>query len=601
MVGSGIRRFASVVVALGLGVQCGIGQAACKMQQFLTMPITMVDYKAVVTVQLNGMEAHLALDTGAFWSLLAPETASRMGLKIGPSPVLMKGVGGTLRPGYTTITDFAIGNQTLHHLDMLVYGDQFARGGIDGILGQNLMRAGDIELDLAHGVARLMKDTGCDQENLAYWHGSDPVSVLRMYPTDALHPQVIADAHVNDRLIRVVFDTGAGTSGLSLQAADRAGITPHSPGVTPGGISFGIGSQMRDSWIAPFKSFTLDQEKILNTHLRISDFVSLPQDADMLLGADFFLSHRVLISYELRRIFFTYNGGPVFDLSVHRPGAPAAPVPAEASAPGPAAPQDTAQVTAQDPAASDRQAGAELERGDLPAAIADYGRAIAADSGNALYRLHRGVALLRARQPQQAMSDIDEALRLQPTLTDALMVRAQYRIRNGNLEGARADYAAAEASAPSRYELALAESDAYTETGRYPLALQLLNSWIAAHPDDERRYAALLNRCLVRGMLGQQLDAALDDCNTARRQLSSNSMLLFDRGIVELRLKQYDKAISDFSDTLKLQPRLARAFYARGIARAAKGDKPGGNTDLQAALDIDPRVARVFRDVDLGP
>jgi tetratricopeptide (TPR) repeat protein len=211
------------------------------------------------------------------------------------------------------------------------------------------------------------------------------------------------------------------------------------------------------------------------------------------------------------------------------------------------------------------------------------------------------VALLRARQPQPAMSDIDEALRLQPTLTDALMVRAEYRIRNGNLDGARADFAAAEASAPSRYELALAESDAYAETGRYPLALQLLNSWIAAHPDDERRPAALLSRCLVRGMLGQQLDAALDDCNTARRQLSSNSMLLFDRGIVELRLKQYDKAITDFSDTLKLQPRLARAFYARGLARAAKGDKPGGNADLQAALDIDPRVARTFRDVDLGP
>jgi tetratricopeptide (TPR) repeat protein len=601
MVWSAVRGFAAAVVALALAVQCGMGQAACKMQQFLTMPVTMVDYKAVVTVQLNGMEAHLALDTGAFWTLLAPETAKRMGLKIGISPVLMKGTGGTLRPGYTTITDFVIGNQTLHHLDMLVYGDQFARGGIDGILGQNLMRSGDIEIDLAHGVVRLMKDTGCDDENLAYWHGSDPVNVLRIYPSDALHSQVVADAHVNDRLIRVVFDTGAGTSALSLQAADRAGITPQSPGVTPGGISFGISAQAHDSWIAPFKSFTLDQEKILNTHLRITDLESLPQDLDMLLGADFFLSHHVLISYQLRKIFFTYNGGPVFDLSVHRPGGPAAPLLAEGSAPGAANSADGAQNTTQDPAANDRQAAAELERNDLPAAIADYGRAIAADPGNALYHLHRGQALLRAGQPQQALSDIDEAVRLQPTLTDALMIRAVYRIHNGNLEGARTDFAAAEASAPSRSELPLVESNAYADTGRYPLALQLLNSWIAAHPDDDRRYAALLSRCLVRGMLGRELDAALDDCNTARRQLSSNSALLFDRGIVELRLKQYDKAITDFSDTIKLQPRLARAFYARGIARVAKGDKPAGNADLQAALAIDPRVAAVFRDVDIGP
>jgi hypothetical protein len=32
-----------------------------------------------------------------------------------------------------------------------------------------------------------------------------------------------------------------------------------------------------------------------------------------------------------------------------------------------------------------------------------------------------------------------------------------------------------------------------------------------------------------------------------------------------------------------------------------KGDRVGGEADLQAALAIDPRVARVFRDVDLGP
>jgi tetratricopeptide (TPR) repeat protein/predicted aspartyl protease len=582
------RRSASLIVALALGLQCGIGHAACKIEQFLTMPVTMVDYKPVVTVQLNGMDAHLVLDTGAFFSLLYPETAKRMGLKVGTSPLLLSGVGGTVRPGLTSIKDFVIGNQTVHHLDMLVYGDQFSRGDMDGVLGQNLMRAGDIEIDLAHGVARLMKDTGCGDYDLAYWHGSDPDNVLHFYPTNAMEPHVIAEAQVNDREIRVLFDTGAGSSALSLRAAAWAGITPHSPEVTPGGIGFGIGNQLRDSWIAPFKSFKLDQEQILNTHLRISDLESLPQNADMLLGADFFLSHHVLISYQLHKIFFTYNGGPVFDLSVHR-GA------------GQPAPPDTAQSTAADAADIDRRASAELERGDLAGAIADFGRAIAADSGNARYRLHRGEALLRAGQPQPAISDIETALHLEPTLTDALLARAQYRIHNSNLDGARADFAAAEASAPGRIELQLVEADAYVETGRYPLALQLLNSWIAAHADDERRYTALMTRCLVRGMLGQELVAALDDCNIARRQVSSNSALLYNRGIVELRLKQYDKAISDFTATIKLQPRLARAYYARGIARAAKGDQPGGNADLRAALDIDPRIARAFRDVDLGP
>ena len=119
------------------------------MEQFLNIPITMVGYKPVVTVQINGMEAHLVLDTGAFFGLLYPEAAKRAGLRVGTSPVLLSGVGGTVRPGLATIKNFVIGNQTVHHVDMLVYGDRLAGGDMDGILGQNLMRAGDIEIDLA--------------------------------------------------------------------------------------------------------------------------------------------------------------------------------------------------------------------------------------------------------------------------------------------------------------------------------------------------------------------------------------------------------------------------------------------------------------------
>jgi len=38
----------------------------------------------------------------------------------------------------------------------------------------------------------------------------------------------------------------------------------------------------------------------------------------MLIGADFFLSHRVYVASSQNRLYFTYNGGPVFDLSPAR-------------------------------------------------------------------------------------------------------------------------------------------------------------------------------------------------------------------------------------------------------------------------------------------
>jgi regulator of sirC expression with transglutaminase-like and TPR domain len=70
---------------------------------------------------------------------------------------------------------------------------------------------------------------------------------------------------------------------------------------------------------------------------------------------------------------------------------------------------------------------------------------------------------------------------------------------------------------------------------------------------------------------------------------------------VQLRRKQYDKALSDFNDTLEIQPRFASAIYARGLARIGMGDRTAGEADLQAALAMEPRVGSLFLDVDLGP
>jgi tetratricopeptide (TPR) repeat protein/predicted aspartyl protease len=595
-----VNRIHPYLVAGGVAVLAaysGHAAADCKLQAILNMPITMAGTQPLVTVKLNGTEAHLVMDTGSTFSIVSPETAKRAGLLIGPAPpnLIIEGVGGSARPDLTSVKEFGIGTQTLKRVALLVYGDRLSNGSIDGILGQNFLRLGDIEIDLANGVARLFKTTGCDHANLAYWSDASKVSELDIRPTDEHLAMVIGKAQVNGSDIGVMIDSGAYLSALSLHAAERAGITPQSSGVTPGGIRYGVGSAMRDSWIAPFKSFKLDAEEVQNTHLRIADMGLLPPGVDMLLGADFLLSHHIFISYRLDKLFFTYNGGPVFDLS----GPRSAPAGASTAA-GSSQPTAPATAAAANAADIDRRAGASLARGDLSAAIADFASAIEADPENAGYRLHRGEARARAGDLPAALADADEALRLQPGFTDALMFRARLRLHANQLEAAKADFAAAEASAPTRYELPLAEADLYAGAGRYPLALELLNRWIAAHPQDERHYDAMNERCLVRGMLGIELDAALADCNTVRRHVSTNSLVLFNRGIVQLRRKQYDKAISDFNDALQLQPRLARALYARGLARMAQGER-AGSADLQAALALEPKVAQEFRDVDLGP
>ena len=80
---------------------------------------------------------------------------------------------------------------------------------------------------------------------------------------------------------------------LKKSAAERVGFKADAPGVVAGGLSGGIGRDVAENWIAPFASFEIGGEKVTNTRLRVAT-INLP-DSDMLLGADFFLSHRVLV------------------------------------------------------------------------------------------------------------------------------------------------------------------------------------------------------------------------------------------------------------------------------------------------------------------
>jgi len=117
-------------------------------------------------------------------------------------------------------------------------------------------------------------------------------------------------AYVNGVKIHVIFDTGASTSYLTLVAAKRAGVTPESPGVVDGGTGAGSGraAALVDR---AFASFKVGDEEVRNTRLRIGEGNLLGDD--MLVGADFFLSHRIYVSNSQHKLYFTYNGGPVFN------------------------------------------------------------------------------------------------------------------------------------------------------------------------------------------------------------------------------------------------------------------------------------------------
>lgn len=113
---------------------------------------------------------------------------------------------------------------------------------------------------------------------------------------------------------------------VSQATAASVGMTVDSAGVKAAGEAHGIGRNVIDSWVGTFDSFTIGDETIRNANLRIANMnkyndiatvrsrIPLPgQMPSMLIGADFFLAHRLLIYGIDRKIVFTYLSGQVFD------------------------------------------------------------------------------------------------------------------------------------------------------------------------------------------------------------------------------------------------------------------------------------------------
>jgi tetratricopeptide (TPR) repeat protein len=551
----------------------------------------------MVRTQINGQDASLIADSGAFFSTLTPAAAQQFQLPYQPFPGLyVEGVGGSESARVARVRKFTLMGlgHTWDDVEFVVAGSSFGSEAA-GLLGQNVFRIADVEYDLANGVIRLVKPKGdCKRTGLAYWAAAaqKPFSVIDIESADVRLPHTKSFAYLNGVKIRVIFDTGAGQSLLTLGAAKRAGITPTSPGVTDGGHSYGLGHKVTPTWITRFSSFKIGDEEVQHAELRFGDVDLL--GADMLIGADFFLSHRVYVASSQNRLYFTYNGGPVFDLSATREpvaadGAEAAGASAEPPAPDVANRLD--QPT--DAAGFARRGAASDARHDYDAAVADLTRACELAPTESGYFSQRGMAHWHKGQGDAALGDFDQAIKLKPDNVDALLGRASLRAdRNGTAAEVTPDLEAASRALPRQAEMHLHIGELYVSVDQPAAAVTEYSKWIDSHPRDDRLMSGALNsRCWSRALSGQQLDQALSDCNDALKMRPNTAALLDSRGLVHLRRSDYDKAIADYDAALHLQPKIAWSLYGRGLAKLHKGLMAEGQADIAAASALEPKIA----------
>jgi tetratricopeptide (TPR) repeat protein len=283
------------------------------------------------------------------------------------------------------------------------------------------------------------------------------------------------------------------------------------------------------------------------------------------------------------------------------------------------------------------------ESGEYDRAIADYDRAIAANRKFVLGYYNRAATFRAKKDFARALKDYTAAIKNAPKFGPGYTNRALVRISlrqydeaiadatmgikllpdnatnvqraipfgNRSLAYARkGDYAHAIADSeealrldPSRQRLR--SHQAMYDLGGFPeKALPVINELLK---DDDKDANAWSRRCLIHARLGK-IGQAFEDCKQALT-LDPNSADAFDaRAFAHLTVKQFDKAVADYTTALKLygyvegaalSPELAEYVYLRGICRTRGGDALGGATDIAAAKLANPAIAEIYKNYKL--
>lgn len=208
---------------------------------------------------------------------------------------------------------------------------------------------------------------------------------------------------------------------------------------------------------------------------------------------------------------------------------------------------------------------------------------------NAADYLARGKALYAKRDYDRAMSDFNEAIRLDPTLATAFYHRA------GVLHYVKNDTSTALSDIRDAFRLdpKFGGSD-YFSSGendrRIAENIAIANNAIARSADFGNAYATRSTMNFYRG----DFDSAIRDASKAISLYANDAAALNNRAIAYLKKGQIESAIGDLDEAILLAPKSSAMFRNRGNAHFQSGDLERALTDLDEAIRLDPKQQPAF-------
>jgi predicted aspartyl protease/tetratricopeptide (TPR) repeat protein len=430
---SAVKSIAALLLLAAASLPAWPEAPKCKLVKIAEWPVRFLGNLPTIEGSINGKKVGVLLDTGAFASSITKDAAERFDLITRNTGDWATGFGGESRVLAARVQELRVGDASVRNIQVRVIGERPMRG-VDFILGDDFFRTLDMELDYAKSMVRLFQPQDCGNAVLAYWDANAQQVPMRN------ENKVVIPVELNGREADALIDTGASHSVVSSELAEKAGLTPQSPGVTSGSCSTGIGAGVVHSWVGRFSSLAISGEKIRDPMLIFSDYaIDMGRRApDLILGTDFLRAHHVYLARSQKKMYFTYAGGLVF------PATPS--LDCDERMAGKNAVETRAayeEALAKDP--DDARARAaralfELRDGQAKEAIADLDQVIAKDPGNAVALATRARARATLHDYDGALADSDAAIAHGVRTAQVYVTRAQWKRAQGGCKGALTEY-----------------------------------------------------------------------------------------------------------------------------------------------------------------
>lgn len=279
----------------------------CQLAQIMTLPVryTGPDLNLTIEGRIDGTPADMLVDTGSNATILTRTATERRGLSLRPTNGRAYGIGGAARIYSAAIKEFKAGPAAITNSRVRVLGDFGTAPSFEAILGAPFLFQSDLEISLATKEIKFFKPSNCDDVNLAYWDENAVEIPFRWGSSGKTNPEF--KVLLNGKEVTAVIDSGAATTVMTRRAAEKAGLKMNTPETGRAGEAGGVGTKRIARWNATLDKLQIGRETISNADVGVIDTNDL--DVDLLLGADFLRSHRVMFAMSQRKLYFTYVGG----------------------------------------------------------------------------------------------------------------------------------------------------------------------------------------------------------------------------------------------------------------------------------------------------